>query len=309
MHAIGSRIRFTELLSAPANDYRPACIYAHKGELGTIVGHGTSEGYWVRADGCSSEFGASESEFEIVNIPKPYLFNLDCRLIPAILDSNSVDLVFADPPFNIGFEYDEYNDKKSGNEYIAFAREWLAAVYTTLKPGGAFWLMSGDEFAAELKCLATNENGFVMRNWIKWHYEFGNHCTTKFSRCSCHIFHFVKPGVAVFNRETVLVPSKRATIYNDNRAAGGGKTMSDVWSDIPRLCGTFKERLGWHPCQLPEALLERIVSVSSNPGDTVLDPFAGSGTTLAVAQKLNRQSIGFELSAYYCHGIRERIGV
>ncbi|NJL32124.1 MAG: site-specific DNA-methyltransferase [Phycisphaerales bacterium] len=80
----------------------------------------------------------------------------------------------------------------------------------------------------------------------------------------------------------------------------------DVWY-LSRLCGTFKERLGWHPCQLPESLLERIIRVSSNQGDVVFDPFVGSGTTLAVAARLNRHWLGCELSSEYANKATERI--
>ena len=68
---------------------------------------------------------------------------------------------------------------------------------------------------------------------------------------------------------------------------------------MPRVCGTFKERAGWHGCQMPEQLLGRIIRASSNPGDLVIDPFTGSGTTLAVARKLGRRALGFELSPEY----------
>ena len=75
---------------------------------------------------------------------------------------------------------------------------------------------------------------------------------------------------------------------------------------MPRVCGTFKERTG-HPCQMPEAVLERIIRVASNPGDLVLDPFAGSGTTLAVAKRLGRQYLGIELSEEYAEAANDRL--
>jgi len=80
---------------------------------------------------------------------------------------------------------------------------------------------------------------------------------------------------------------------------------SDTWY-VSRVCGTFHERVD-HPCQMPEAVLERIIRVSSNPGDMVLDPFAGSGTTLAVAKKLGRHYLGIELSPNYAEAIRKRL--
>jgi site-specific DNA-methyltransferase (adenine-specific) len=81
---------------------------------------------------------------------------------------------------------------------------------------------------------------------------------------------------------------------------------SDTWY-VSRVCGTFHERVD-HPCQMPEAVLERIIRVASNPGDVVLDPFAGSGTTLAAAQNLGRDWLGIELSEKYAEQVRQRLG-
>jgi site-specific DNA-methyltransferase (adenine-specific) len=80
----------------------------------------------------------------------------------------------------------------------------------------------------------------------------------------------------------------------------------DTWY-FPRVAGTFKERAGWHGCQMPEQLLGRIIRACSNPGELVLDPFGGSGTTLAVAKKLERRFVGFELSTQYAQNILERL--
>ena len=80
----------------------------------------------------------------------------------------------------------------------------------------------------------------------------------------------------------------------------------DVWT-FSRVCGTFKERLPNHPCQMPEDLLKRIILASSNPGDVILDPFAGTGTTLTVALKLKRHYIGIEISEEYYSVILQRI--
>ena len=77
---------------------------------------------------------------------------------------------------------------------------------------------------------------------------------------------------------------------------------------FPRVAGTSKERAGWHGCQMPEQLLGRIIRACSNPGETVLDPFGGSGTTLAVAKKLDRRFLGFELSTDYAAAITARLG-
>ena len=154
----------------------------------------------------------------------------------------------------------------------------MAGVYRVLKPSGTFWLAIGDEYAAELKLIAQDDVGFACRSWVIWYYTFGVHCTRKFSRSHTHLLYFVKdPKHFIFNDEIVRVISDRQKKYRDKRANPAGKMPDDVWNEYPRICGTFAERTGF-PCQMPESLLARIVRVSSNEGDWVLDPFCGSGT-------------------------------
>ncbi len=244
------------------------------------------------------------------------------------LESGSVDLVFADPPFNIGYSYDVYDDQRTTTDYLEFCEAWIREVHTALKPNGTFWLAIGDEYAAELKVLAQ-QLGFHTRSWVIWYYTFGVNCVRGFSRSHTHLFHFVKdPDDFTFNGENpaVRVASARQLVYADSRASTKGRLPDNTWilrpQDAPapsftpshdtwffsRVAGTFKEREGFHGCQMPEQLLGRIVRVSSNPGDLVVDPFGGSGTTLAVAKKLGRRWNGFELSKEYVSRIEERIG-
>jgi site-specific DNA-methyltransferase (adenine-specific) len=247
----------------------------------------------------------------------------DCLEQLAKLPADCVDLAFADPPFNIGYDYDVYNDRRARAEYLAWTERWLAAVRRVLKPTGSFYVAIGDEYAAELK-VRLDEQGLTLRNWIVWHYTFGVHCTKKFTRSHAHILYYVAdPRRFTFNADAVRVPSARQRIYADRRANPSGKPPDDTWvlrpqeeercfrpdSDtwyLSRVCGTFKERTG-HPCQMPESVLERIIRVSSNPGDLVMDPFAGSGTTLATAKKLGRRCLGFELSPEYAEHVRRRL--
>jgi site-specific DNA-methyltransferase (adenine-specific) len=249
----------------------------------------------------------------------------DCIAGLSSLEPGSVDLVFADPPFNIGYDYDIYEDRREADEYLAWTRQWVEGVQRVLKPDGTFWLAIGDDFAAELKVLVQRDLGFCCRSWVIWYYTFGVNCTKKFSRSHTHLFHFVKnPKSFTFNADAIRVPSARQLVYADGRANAKGRLPDDTWilrpQDIadsfgadestwyfPRVCGTFKERAGFHGCQMPEQLLARIIRVSSNPGDLVLDPFAGSGSTLIVAKKLERDWLGFELSKNYAERIRKRL--
>lgn len=246
----------------------------------------------------------------------------DCLKLMRRMDDGSVDLAFADPPFNIGYEYDQYDDRQDDEKYLDWCKEWIAEVHRVLKPDGTFWLAIGDEYAAELKVAAQREVGFFTRSWVVWYYTFGVNCTKKFSRSHAHLFHFVKDEKRfTFNADdpAIRVPSARALVYGDKRANPKGRLPDDTWILRPqdfqsdaygftpeqdtwyfsRVAGTFKERQGFHGCQMPEQLLGRIVRTSSNEGELVLDPFAGSGTTLAVAKKLGRDFVGCELSADY----------
>lgn len=217
------------------------------------------------------------------------------------------DLIFADPPFNIGYKYDKYYDKVKKKNYIAWTKEWMAVCKQVLKPHGSFYIAIGDDYAANVRIVA-DELGLVMRNWIIWHYTFGQQTKNKFARAHTHIFYFVNDKKDfTFNDHAVRVPSDRQLIYNDRRANPAGKMPDDVWNGYSRVCGTFKERAGWHPCQMPESLLKRIIAASSNLGDCVLDPFSGSGTTAAAACQLGRNYVGLEISEEYVENSNKRL--
>ena len=269
----------------------------------------------------------------------------DCVAALAQMPAGTVDLAFADPPFNIGFDYDVYDDGQSPETYLGWCKQWIAGVHRVLKDDGTFWLAIGDEYAAELKVLAQREIGFRCRSWVIWYYTFGVNCKHKFTRSHAHLFYFVKDAQNFTFLSDDLenrIPSARQLVYGDKRANPKGRLPDDTWiiepteaqglpplgastwtlrpQDLadrftpsedtwyfPRVAGTFKEREGFHGCQMPEQLLGRIIRSCSHPGDLVLDPFSGSGTTLAVAKKLGRDYIGFDLSPQYIDRGRERL--
>ncbi len=200
----------------------------------------------------------------------------DCIAGMKKLPDESVQLAFADPPFNIGYDYDEYDDKLESEKYLHWSRDWMQEVYRVLDATGTFWLAIGDEYAAELK-VEAQKLGFQTRNWVVWYYTFGVHCKTKFTRSHAHLFYFVKdPKKFTFNASAVAVPSARQLVYGDSRANPEGRMPDDTWilrpqdcdpgftseEDtwyFPRVAGTFKERAGFHGCQMPEQLLGRII--------------------------------------------------
>lgn len=222
----------------------------------------------------------------------------DCLDVLPTLDRESVDLIVADPPYNIGIDYGSGRKADRRGDYDIWCGRWIGWCCRALKPHGSLWIISGQEHGADID-IAIQNNGMTIRNRITWHETFGVYCHNKFGRTSRPIYYAVKdPKRFTFNKDAVTVPSARQEKYGDRRAAPGGKIMGDVWQ-ISRVCGTFKERVAGVPTQLPEELVSRIIEVSSNPGDIVLDPFAGSGTIPAVAAKLGRSPIGIELNPDY----------
>ena len=230
----------------------------------------------------------------------------DCIEVLGAAGEPFADLIFADPPFNIGYKYDLYEDRKKYDEYYRWTEKWMAACRNVLKPAGSFWVAIGDDYAAEVRIIAR-KLGLHLRNWVIWHYTFGQNTKRKFARSHTHLFYWTKdPKRFTFNDMAVRIPSARQTTYADKRANPKGKLPDDVWS-FSRVCGTFNERVQWHPCQMPERLLQRIVKVSSDEGDLVLDPFSGSGTTCIVAAGLGRRYCGIDISPKYVKHSIERM--
>lgn len=273
----------------------------------------------------SNESGRDSSDEVVANgdavglVPDSVLNGIhqgDCVSRMSELPAESLQLVFADPPFNIGYEYDVYKDTLEREQYLAWSKSWMTQVHRVLDASGTFWLAIGDEYAAELKLIAQ-EVGFHCRSWIVWYYTFGVNCKSKFTRSHAHLFYFVKdPKRFTYNAADIAVPSARQLVYADARANPKGRNPDDTWilrpqdctegltpnEDVwyfPRVAGTFKERAGFHGCQMPEQLLGRIIRVSSNPSDIVMDPFSGSASTLVVAKKLGRRFLGYDLSHEY----------
>lgn len=237
-------------------------------------------------------------------------------------------LIFADPPFNIGYEYDVYEDTKERAQYLRWTEDWILKCDQMLAEDGSLWVAQCDENVAETKTLAEKV-GLRLRSWVVWYYTFGMNCSKNFSRSHTHLLWFVKdPKKFVFNHQDpqVRVPSARQLVYKDRRGNPKGRLPDNTWIlrpqeaeatgafsgkedtwHVPRVNGTFKERQGFHGCQMPTEVLRRIILACSNPGDLVFDPFTGSGTTLEAAYLLGRRSLGVELSESYCAAISKRI--
>lgn len=241
-----------------------------------------------------------------------------------------VDLVFADPPFNWARAYDRWHDKMPEDEYLTFTYDWLDLCVRALRPGGALWVNIPDDWAAEITAYLKGRL-FVggagrkppaemeMENWCVWHYRFGQNVTERFINSKVHALYFIKRGgERRWNPTEVLEVSDRRAIYGDPRTESkrdgmpaGLRVPMDVWYGKfwGRIQGNNKERRAQHDNQLPEVYLERVIRACSNPGDLVLDPFTGSGTTGVVAHALGRHFIGTEYSPENAQRAMERIAL
>ncbi len=209
------------------------------------------------------------------------------------IKSSSVDLVVADPPYNLGKNYGNNHDLKGFDEYIDFTKSWLSEAKRVLKPTGTIYVFMGVRFISYLYDILDRDLELFFNSWIVWHYTQGLGKTKGFSPRHDDILMFTKSSKFTFNLDNVRVPQKYYRSRNNMRGANPG----DVWKfSHVHYCNPNRQN---HPTQKPEGIIERMVMASSNENGIVLDPFSGSGTTMRVCQQLNRNAIGFELNPDY----------
>ncbi len=240
----------------------------------------------------------------------------------------SVDLIYADPPFfsnqtyeiiwGNGAERKAYEDRWRGgiNVYIEWMEPRIAQCHRVLKDTGSMYLHCDWHANAHLRILMDRifgERNF--QNEIIWHYYQGGKSQRRFGRKHDTLLFYTKSNQWIFNGDAVRIPHAKSTIERYKTPLQDGKIHKlnplgqippDVWIDIHSISRSAKERLGY-PTQKPEALLERIIKVSSNLNDIVLDPFCGCGTTLVEAHQLGRKWIGIDVSPMACNLMRDRL--
>lgn len=232
----------------------------------------------------------------------------------ASVETDTVDLIFADPPYNIGKDFNGLRDFREEDDYLDWTYAWIDECLRTLSPTGTFYLMCSTQMMPYLDLYCRSR--LDIRSRVVWAYDSsGVQAKNYFGSMWEPILHMVAdPKAYTFNADEIKVEAK----------TGSKRNLIDYRKDPPRPYSNEKvpgnvwnfARVRWrmdeyedHPSQKPEALLERIVKASSNPGDLVMDPFAGSFTTCAVAARLSRRTLGIELNeAYVKVGLR-RVGV
>ncbi len=225
--------------------------------------------------------------------------------LKSLIPDSSIDLIFADPPYNIGKDFNGRKDKWDSDEaYLEWCYQWLDLCVQKLKPHGSFYVMTSTQAMPFFDIYLRKTITVLSR--IVWHYDSSGVQAKRYygSMYEPILFCTKDKDNYTFNSEAILVEAKTGakrklidyrkpipTVYNSQKVPG------NVW-EIPRV----RYRMGEyenHPTQKPAALLERIILASSNPGDTVLDPFSGTFTTSFVAKKLGRKSIGIEIEEEY----------
>jgi DNA modification methylase len=245
------------------------------------------------------------------------------------MDSETVDLIYLDPPFFSNRNYEviwgdegevrSFRDRWAGgiDHYIAWLKERVIEMYRVLKPAGSMFLHcdwhASHYIKVDILDALFKKNNF--QNEIIWSYKRYTATSKKFQNLHDTIFWYTKSNTYIFNEDREGYgenSGKRDSHYKQDEDGrwyrwqkrknqdpykiylSEGRRVGDVW-DIPIINASSKERIGY-PTQKPTALLERIINCASNEGDLVLDPFVGGGTTLAVADRLNRKWIGIDQS-------------
>jgi len=217
------------------------------------------------------------------------------------VESESIDLIIADPPYNLGKDYGNNHEIRGFEEYLDFSKAWLKESHRVLANRGTIYVFMGFRFISYLYDILDRDLGMFFNSWITWHYTQGMGRTKGFSPRHDDILMFTKTKEFCFNLDSVRIPQK----YYRQRNNMAGANPGDVWT-FSHVHYSNPERED-HPTQKPEALISRMVLASSNEGDLVLDPFCGCGTTARVCQALNRHCLGIELNPEFVVQTRQRL--
>jgi len=236
------------------------------------------------------------------------------------LETGSVDVVFADPPYNINKA--EWDTFESQQKYVEWSVSWIEQSARVLKADGTLYVCGFSEILADLRLPAARF--FKGCRWLVWHYKNKANLGDDWGRSHESILHFRKGRQFIFNVDDVRIPYGEHTLkypahpQAETSQYGKGVEKDRVWHphprgakpkdviEIPTTCNGMHEKTP-HPTQKPEELLRKIVLASSNPGDLIVDPFLGSGTTAVVAEQLKRRWKGCDSSLEYCQWAADRL--
>lgn len=247
----------------------------------------------------------NEDMEEILTTEHGKLYQGDCLALLASLDDDSVGTIFADPPFNLSKDYGatgknkKIRDDLEAHEYLDWCSQWIKECVRVLEPGGAFWLYNLPKWNIELGHY-LNDAGMMFRHWVAVQLSMVLPIQGRLYPNHYSLLYYSKGKPKHFERPRVPIATCRHC-GGDIKDYGGhrnkmnpsGVNVSDVWTDIPPVRHAKTKTRGAN--QLSEKMLERVLGISTVEGDLVFDPFGGSGTTYAVAERMHRRWIGVEL--------------
>lgn len=223
--------------------------------------------------------------------------------------ANQFDCAFADPPDNLGQEYEGVGDDMPPGEYIEFLERVLRSLMrvssTIWFSFNVKWLMAmADALGRAVHAESVDEGTAWDFKPCVQTFTFGQHNSNDFGNCHRPLWRFRRLFVPKCNNRSPFYPDQIRTEsarqkQEDKRANPEGKVPGDVF-DFPRVVGNDSQRRKWHPTQLHEGLVERAILSATPPKGSVLDPFAGTGTVLRVCDKIDRSCLAIELSSTYC---------
>ncbi len=234
-----------------------------------------------------------------------------CQNLPdvlAYLPARFVDLLFIDPPYNLNKSFNQRNfSRMSLDEYEVWLESWLEPLVKTLKPTASIYICGDWQSSTAIHRLA--QKYFIVRNRLTWEREKGRGAKSNWKNASEDIWFCTMSDEYIFNVEAVKLKRRVIAPYTENgqpkdwQESSKGRFRlthpSNLWTDLSVPFWSMPENTD-HPTQKPEKLVAKIILAASNPGDVVLDPFLGSGTTSVVAKKLGRQYVGIEIDETYC---------
>ena len=240
------------------------------------------------------------------------VFNLDALQGMAMLPPESIDLLIADPPYGLGKDYGNDSDKKAQAEFLDWTEKWLTCAIPLLKPNGSLYIFTTWRYSPEI--FSFLKSRLLMLNEIIWDRKVPSMggSTRRFSSVHDTIGFFARSRDYYFDIDAVRIPydpvTKKArtrSIFVGKKWLEVGYNPKDVWS-VSRLHRIHAERED-HPTQKPLEIISRMVLASCPEGGMVLDPFAGSGTTVAACLQTRRHYVAFEINPAYCEIIRQRV--
>ena len=228
------------------------------------------------------------------------LYQGDCVKLMRTLPDESIDTIFADPPFNLAKDYGPgINDSLMAVEYLEWCAEWIKEGVRLVKPGGAFWLYNLPKWNIPLGNM-LGDAGMLFRHWVAIDLKMVLPIQGKLYPSHYSLLYYTKDKPKTFVRPRIPIQLCRhcggeIKDYGGHRSKmnPNGVNVSDVWTDLAPVRHKKTKTRGAN--ELSEKMLERVLSISTNEGDLVFDPFGGSGTTYAVAENMHRNWIGVEL--------------